>query len=78
MKWIALYFLFGILLTTIGVKLMIDQDTIDEVLKEYPKSQIIASLVIIAVIWPYFLCKLLRRANEKIKEEMEKDKNDRS
>lgn len=76
MKWIILYFLIGILLTTIGVKLMIDEDTMTEVTKEYPKSQIVSALVVITIIWPYFMWKLIKRTDEKLKEE--KDKNDRS
>lgn len=76
MKWIALYFLVGILLTTIGVKLMIDEDTMTEVTKEYPKGQIVSALVVITIIWPYFMWKLIKRTDEKLKEE--KDKNDRS
>lgn len=58
MKWTIIYLLIGILITTIGVKLMLDDESSNKKISGYfqkSASAVIVALMVAAAFWPLML-----------------------
>lgn len=58
MKWVIVYLLIGVLITTIGVKLMLDDENSNKKVTGYfqkSASAVIAAFMIVAAFWPCVL-----------------------
>ena len=58
MKWIIVYLLIGVLITTIGLKLMLDDENSKKKVTGYfqkSASAVIAAFMVVAAFWPLIL-----------------------
>lgn len=58
MKWIIVYLLIGVLITTIGVKLMLDDENSKKKVTGYfqkSATSVIAAFMVVAAFWPLIL-----------------------
>lgn len=58
MKWIIVYLLIGILITTIGIKLVLDDESSNKKMTGYFQKSahsVIAAFMVVAVFWPLML-----------------------
>ena len=58
MKWLVVYLLIGVLVTTIGIKLLLDDETGNKKITGYfqkSASAVIAAFMVVATFWPLIL-----------------------
>lgn len=58
MKWIIVYLLIGVLITTIGIKLTLDDENSNKKVTGYfqkSASAVIAAFMVVAAFWPLVL-----------------------
>lgn len=58
MKWLVVYLLIGVLITTIGVKLALDDESSNKKINGYfqkSASSVIAAFMVVAAFWPLIL-----------------------
>lgn len=65
MKYLIIYLLIGILITTLTIKAMFDdQIYLEKLMYEYKRkpSSIFAACIVVTVVWPYCLLLSIRKS----------------